>query len=327
MRRAMGWVSGWRRARRNRKSAKLCADPRLNAQVADTGGRRAARVFIRTVLRMAGSERRIEINLVDRGRCVSACCSVAPRWKACSRSIPHPFLQPASAAAPEGTWMKIAILSRNTRLYSTRRLVEAARERDHSVRVLDPLRCYMRIAPDGFAIHYKGRRCADYDGVIPRIGASITFYGTAVLRQFEMMGVYTPNASDAIAARARQAALPAAAGRAGHRPADHRVRRQPRRHRRSAGDARRSAARHQAQRRRAGQGVMLAEKRAASQSVIEAFRGCTRTSSCRSSSREAKGSDLRCFVVGGKVVAAMRGRRPTAISAPTCTAAAARSGR
>ena len=99
--------------------------------------------------------------------------------------------------------MKIAILSRNTKLYSTHRLVEAARARGHRVRVLDPLRCYMRISPSDFAVHYKGRALADYDAVIPRIGASITFYGTAVLRQFEMMGVYTPNSSDAIL-RARE---------------------------------------------------------------------------------------------------------------------------
>lgn len=94
--------------------------------------------------------------------------------------------------------MKIAILSRNARLYSTARLVEAARDRGHRVRVLDPLRCYMRIAAGEFLMHYKGKPLADYDAVIPRIGASVTFYATAVLRQFEMMGVFTPNSSDAI---------------------------------------------------------------------------------------------------------------------------------
>ena len=94
--------------------------------------------------------------------------------------------------------MKLAILSRNSKLYSTRRLVEAARQRGHTVRVLDPLRCYMRIASSGFQLHYKGRSLAGYDAVIPRIGASITRYGTAVLRQFELMGTYSPNPSDAI---------------------------------------------------------------------------------------------------------------------------------
>src|SRR5687767_15294832 len=105
------------------------------------------------------------------------------------------MLWPRSPGRP---WMKLAILSRNSKLYSTRRLVEAARTRGHTVRVLDPLRCYMRIASDGFSMHYKGKPIAGYDAVIPRIGASITRYGTAVLRQFELMGSYTPNPSDAI---------------------------------------------------------------------------------------------------------------------------------
>ncbi|EIL95796.1 ribosomal protein S6 modification protein [Rhodanobacter sp. 115] len=94
--------------------------------------------------------------------------------------------------------MKIAILSRNARLYSTRRLVEAARARDHVVRVLDPLRCYVRIAPEAVQMRYKGKPLRDIDAVIPRIGTNTTFYGTAVLRQLEMMGVYTPNPSDAV---------------------------------------------------------------------------------------------------------------------------------
>ena len=75
--------------------------------------------------------------------------------------------------------MKIAILSRNSKLYSTRRLVEAARERGHRVRVLDPLRCYMRIVPSTLAIHYKGKLLAGFDAVTPRIGAPITLCGTA----------------------------------------------------------------------------------------------------------------------------------------------------
>src|SRR3546814_1809600 len=91
--------------------------------------------------------------------------------------------------------MKLAILSRNSKLYSTRRLVEAARERRHSVRVLDPLRCYMRISVEGFDLRYKGRPIAGYNAVIPRIGASITRYGNAVLHQFELMGSFTPNPS------------------------------------------------------------------------------------------------------------------------------------
>src|SRR3989338_4635647 len=95
--------------------------------------------------------------------------------------------------------MKIAILSRKTNLYSTQRLVEAAKLRGHDPQVIDTLRCYMNISADAPSIHYKGQVLSAVDAVIPRIGASITFYGTAVLRQFEMMKTFCLNDSMAIA--------------------------------------------------------------------------------------------------------------------------------
>src|SRR5690606_33263111 len=94
--------------------------------------------------------------------------------------------------------MKVAILSRNARLYSTRRLVEAAIARGHEVKVLDVLRCYMNITSHQPGIHYRGEKLEVFDAVIPRIGASVTFYGCAVLRQFEMMDVFPLNESVAI---------------------------------------------------------------------------------------------------------------------------------
>ncbi|HEY6942778.1 30S ribosomal protein S6--L-glutamate ligase [Dokdonella sp.] len=206
--------------------------------------------------------------------------------------------------------MKIAILSRNARLYSTLRLVEAARARGHSVRVLDPLRCYMRIAAGGFEIHCKGRALRGFDAVIPRIGASITFYGTAVVRQFEMMGVYTPNSSDAIL-RARDKLrslqllaregieLPATVF--GDNPDDTRdlltmLGEPPHVIKLNEGAQ--------------GQGVMLAEKRGAALGMIEAFRSLYANFLVQEFIREADGADLRCFVVGDEVVAAMRRQAP-----------------
>jgi ribosomal protein S6--L-glutamate ligase len=202
--------------------------------------------------------------------------------------------------------MKIAILSRNTKLYSTARLVEAARARGHRVRVLDPLRCYMRIEPSKFAVHYKGRALADYDAVIPRVGASITFYGTAVLRHFEMMGVFTPNSSDAILrARDKLRCLQLLAREGlglpttvfGDNPDDTAdllamLGEPPHVIKLVEGSQ--------------GQGVLLAEKKSASQSVIEAFRGLYAKFLVREFIKEARGADIRCFVVGGRVVAAMR---------------------
>lgn len=98
--------------------------------------------------------------------------------------------------------MKIAILSRDGTLYSCKRLREAAMRRGHLVEILDPLSCYMNINPAASSIHYKGRRLPHYDAVIPRIGSAITFYGTAALRQFELLGSYPLNESVAITARA-----------------------------------------------------------------------------------------------------------------------------
>ena len=202
--------------------------------------------------------------------------------------------------------MKIAILSRNARLYSTTRLVTAGRARGHRVRVLDPLRCYMRIAHDGYALHYGGRELRGFDSVIPRIGASITFYGTAVLRQFEMMGVHTPNASEAVLrARDKLRSLQILAKHGldmpvtvfGDNPddtADLLAMLGPPPHVIKLNES--------AQ----GQGVVLAEKTAASQSVIEAFRGLYANFLVQEFVREANGRDIRCFVVGEEVVAAMQ---------------------
>jgi ribosomal protein S6--L-glutamate ligase len=206
--------------------------------------------------------------------------------------------------------MKLAILSRNSKLYSTRRLVEAARERHHSVRVLDPLRCYLRISSDGFEMHHKGRPIAGYSAVIPRIGASITRFCTAVLRPFEVMGSYTPNSSDAIARardKLRSHQLLAAQGIGlpvtvfGDNPDDtvdllSMLGPPPHVIKLNEGTQ--------------GAGVMLTEKPSASRSVIEALRGLYANFLVQEFIAEAKGADLRCFVVGGEVVASMRRQAP-----------------
>ena len=206
--------------------------------------------------------------------------------------------------------MKLAILSRNSRLYSTRRLVEAARTRGHTVRVLDPLRCYMRIAADGFAMHYKGRPLTGYDAVIPRIGASISRYGNAVLHQFELMGGYTPNPSAAIL-RARDKLrchqmlaadgidMPATVF--GDNPddtADLLSMLGPPPHVIKLNEGTQGA------------GVMLTEKPSSSRSVVEALRGLHATFLVQEFVAEAQGRDTRCLVVGGRVVAAMQRDAP-----------------
>jgi ribosomal protein S6--L-glutamate ligase len=206
--------------------------------------------------------------------------------------------------------MKLAILSRNSKLYSTRRLIEAARAQGHSVRVLDPLRCYMRIGNDGFDMRYKGARIAGYDAVIPRIGASVTRYGCAVLRQFELMGTVTPNSAEAIA-RARdklrchqmlashRIGLPVTAF--GDNPddtADLLALLGPPPHVIKLNEGTQGA------------GVMLTEKLSASRAAVETLRGLYANFLVQEFIGEAKGADLRCFVVGEQVVASMRRQAP-----------------
>jgi ribosomal protein S6--L-glutamate ligase len=201
--------------------------------------------------------------------------------------------------------VKIAILSRNKKLYSTRRLVEAAQERGHDVRVIDPLRCYMRLSPGLAEIHYRGKVLEGFDAVIPRIGASITFYGTAVVRQFEAMGVYCVNGSDAIQRardklRSMQLLARAGVGMPTTVCAD------------SPDDSEDligmlGEAPHVIKlvEGTQGQGVVLSDTRSASHSLIEAFRGLRAHFLLQEFIREANGADLRVFVVGGRVVAAM----------------------
>jgi ribosomal protein S6--L-glutamate ligase len=202
--------------------------------------------------------------------------------------------------------MKIALLSRNRKLYSTRRLIEAATERGHEIKVLDALRCYMNIASHKPTIHYKGEQLLGFDAVIPRIGASITFYGTSVLRQFEVMGVYPLNESVAISRSRDKLRSMQLLSRRGlgmpvtgfaNKPDDVKdlikmVGGAPLVIKLLEGTQ--------------GIGVVLAETAKAAESVIEAFMGVKADILVQEYIKEAGGADIRCFVVGGKVVAAMK---------------------
>jgi len=202
--------------------------------------------------------------------------------------------------------MKIALLSRNRKLYSTRRLIEAAQERGHEVQVLDALRCYMNIASHKPTIHYRGEELTGFDAVIPRIGASITFYGTSVLRQFEMMGVYPLNESVAVSRSRDKLRSMQLLSRKGlgmpvtgfaNKPDDVKdlikmVGGAPLVIKLLEGTQ--------------GIGVVLAETAKAAESVIEGFMGVKADILVQEYIKEAGGADIRCFVVGGKVVAAMK---------------------
>lgn len=206
--------------------------------------------------------------------------------------------------------MKIAILSRSQRIHSTARLVEAAEQREHEVHVIDPMKCVIDIAAAQPKVIFKGEALEGFDAVIPRIGASVTFYGTAVLRQFEMMGVYPVNESIAIG-RSRDKlrslqllsrkgiGLPVSAfahfvddtetllDLVGGAPVIIKLLESTQ-----------------------GKGVVLAETKKAAESVIGAFRELDANFLVQSYVKEAGGADIRCFVVGERVVAAMKRQAP-----------------
>lgn len=204
-----------------------------------------------------------------------------------------------------GLCVKIAILSRDGSLYSCRRLQEAARARHHSVDILDPLSCYMNVNCASPSIHYCGQRLQHYDAVIPRIGSAITFYGTAVLRQFEMLGSVSLNSSAAITrARDKLHSLQLLAREGIDLPitgfAD------------SPDDTSDVIAMVggaplvvKLVEGTQGIGVVLAETRQAAESVIDAFRGLRAQFLVQEYIAEAGGSDVRCLVVGNQVVAAI----------------------
>lgn len=202
--------------------------------------------------------------------------------------------------------MKIAILSRNERLYSTRRLAQAAEQRGHEPHVVDALHCYMDITSTRPAIFHREKKLEGFDAVIPRIGASITFYGLAVLRQFEMMGVYPLNESVAIGRsrdKLRSLQLLARAGVGlpvtgfAHTPDDIKaliklVGGPPLVIKLLEGTQ--------------GKGVVLAESYQAAEGVIDAFRKLDANFLVQEFVGEAGRSDIRCFVIGGQVVASMK---------------------
>ncbi|MBE7639375.1 MULTISPECIES: 30S ribosomal protein S6--L-glutamate ligase [Salegentibacter] len=202
--------------------------------------------------------------------------------------------------------MKIKILSRNSHLYSTKRLVEAATKRKHEVEVVDPLKCDIVIEKRKPNIYYKGAYIEDVDAVIPRIGASVTFYGTAVVRQFEMMGAFTTTESESlirsrdklrslqVLSRAK-IGLPKTVFTNYSRDVSGVIKQ-------VGGTPLVIKLLEGTQ----GVGVVLAETKNAAESVIEAFNGLQARVIVQEFIKEAKGADIRAFVVDGHVIGAMK---------------------
>ncbi|XOV80621.1 MAG: 30S ribosomal protein S6--L-glutamate ligase [Aestuariibacter sp.] len=202
--------------------------------------------------------------------------------------------------------MRIAILSRNPKLYSTSRLLEAGKLRGHEIEVIDTMHCYMDITRSRPSVRYKGKALPKYDAIIPRIGASVSFYGTSVVRQFEVTGTFSINESVAIS-RSRD-----------------KLRSLQLLSRKNIGMPRTGFAHHpdnisdliknvggapvviKLLEGTQGIGVVLADTNKSAESLIEAFMGLNASILVQEYIKEAGGSDIRCLVVGGKVIAAMK---------------------
>ena len=202
--------------------------------------------------------------------------------------------------------MKIAMMARNPNLYSHKRLKEAAEARGFQLDIVNTLRCYMNIASRRPEIYYNGEKLPHYDAVIPRIGASVTFYGLAILRQFEMMGVYPLNESVAIGRSRDKLRSMQILAREGiglpvttfaHDP------KQTEEVLRISGGATVVIKLLEGTQ---GIGVVLADTDRSAKSVIEAFRGAGVNILVQEFIKEAGGSDIRTLIVGGKVVASMQ---------------------
>lgn len=202
--------------------------------------------------------------------------------------------------------MKIAILSRNPKLYSTKRLVEAGQQRGHEVVVLDHLKCDLVIEAGHPAIIYKGNMLTNIDAIIPRIGASVTFYGTAVVRQFEMMKVKSAVDSQAIVRsrdKLRSMQILSRAGLGMPKTAFTNYSKDTTQLIARVGGAPLVIKLLEGTQ---GLGVVLAETDKAAESVIEAFHNLKARIIVQEFISESKGADIRAFIVNGEVVGAMK---------------------
>ena len=202
--------------------------------------------------------------------------------------------------------MKIAVLSRNPNLYSTKRIIEEGKARGHEMLVIDHLKCSIVMEQKNPAVYYKGEKVTDIDAIIPRIGASVTYYGAAVIRQFEVMGVFSATESQALVRsrdKLRSLQILSRAGLDMPKTAFTNFSNNPEDLLKHVGGA---PVIIKVLEGTQGLGVVLAETKKAATSVIEAFNGLKERVIVQEFIAESKGADIRAFVVNGQVVGAMK---------------------
>ncbi|WP_438960790.1 30S ribosomal protein S6--L-glutamate ligase [Nereida sp.] len=285
-------------------------------EVTSSNGESEMRYVIETNVKMGDEMWPIEVTLTNRtnmsyhmllGRqALGDRLTVAPSDRFCQPELSYDVYASAKVreAAPKRA-LRIAVLSREDN-YSTGRLVEEGEKRGHGVEIIDTTRCYMAINATSPEVYYDGKRLPRFDVVIPRIGASITSYGTAITRQFETLGTYCVNGAEGIAssrdklyahqllARAR-IGMPTTAFAASPKDTSNLIG--------LVGTAPLIVKLLESTQ---GKGVVLAETKKAAESVIDAFRGLKASFLVQDFVQEAAGEDIRCLVIGGRVVAAMK---------------------
>jgi ribosomal protein S6--L-glutamate ligase len=300
-------------------------DPRLevtcSARVIDrrsvtsSNGESELRYVISTALKIAGRSWPIEVTLSNRdqmayrmllGRsAIEADMVIDPNRSFLQPRLTYELYRDMPRRRPIRRPLRIALLTREADNYSSRRLIEAAEKRGHVIEAIDTSRCYMRIGGTHSEVHYDGKILPRYDAVIPRIGASITAYGLAVLRQFSATGAWCLNSAEAIGA-SRDKLLAhqlLARGQIGmpitafaNSPKDTRDLID------IAGGAPVVVKLLESTQ---GKGVVLAESRKAAENLVDAFRGLNANFLVQQFVAEAGGADVRCFVVGNRVVGGM----------------------
>ncbi|MZR13160.1 30S ribosomal protein S6--L-glutamate ligase [Maritimibacter sp. DP07] len=294
-----------------------CSAPVVDRrEVTSSNGESENRVVIQTTLSVGGQSWPIEVTLTNRETMASR--MLLGRQALLDHitiSAHERMLQPelgydvyhtsAVAKAQPRRALRVCVLSRENN-YTTRRLVEEGEARGHAVEVIDTTRCYMAINALAPEVHYDGKRLPVYDAVVPRIGASITPYGTAVVRQFETIGTFCLNGSAGIAGSRDKLFAHQQMAKAGIGMPDTAFAASPKDNANLVGLVGGAPMIVKLLESTQGRGVVLAETRKAAESVIDAFRGLKANFLVQHFVKEAAGEDIRCLVIGAKVVAAMK---------------------
>ncbi len=295
-----------------------CSAPVIDRRdVTSSNGEAELRYVIETEMAVGEQRWPVELTLTDRGsmqyrmllgrQAFSDDVVVVPNESFCQPQLTYDVYSSAKVreVAPDRA-LRIAVMSREPMSYSTKRLVSEGESRGHTVEVIDTLRCYMTLNALSPEIHYDGKRLPRYDAVIPRVGASITPYGTAIIRQFETIGTWCINGSDGITASrdklhahqvlARQKiGMPTTAFAASPKDTANLIT--------LVGNAPLIVKLLESTQ---GKGVVLAETKKAAESVISAFRGLRANFLVQNFVKEAAGEDIRCLVLDGRVVASIK---------------------